>query len=221
MIIALSFDDGYREHLKVARELATMGIRATFFVITHLRYWMGKPLLSHDEIAEIAEMGHEIGSHTCAHPDLTELPRDKLEWELKTSKRYLEDITGKEVLGLAYPFGKFNDRVVTVTKKYYYYARALRITTNFMLYHSDRYSIDAIANIPTLQKIVRTRQLWSSIKGMLLLPKGRGFLVLCAHDRAPLAMHTIDTVKLLAFVRLTRHLIQFVPVYELVLMQEL
>jgi len=50
MNVVLTFDDGYREHLLIARWLARRGIKATFFVITGLRWYMGRELLRPDEL---------------------------------------------------------------------------------------------------------------------------------------------------------------------------
>lgn len=143
--VALSFDDGYLSHLAIARLLRRMGVKATFYVITHLKMFEGKPLLSAypEYIQKIAEMGHEIGSHTCTHPDLTNLSRDRLEYELKESKRFLEDIVGKEVLGVAYPYGYFDSKVISVVSKYYYYARSAAV-----------YKIEDVYNIRTPNRYI-------------------------------------------------------------------
>lgn len=147
--VALSFDDGYLSHLAIARLLRRMGVKATFYVITHLKIFEGKPLLSAypEYIQKIAEMGHEIGSHTCTHPDLTNLSRDRLEYELKESKKFLEDIVGKEVLGIAYPYGYFNSKVISVASKYYYYARSATVYKMEDIYNTrppSRYIISAL-----------------------------------------------------------------------------
>jgi len=128
-LASLTFDDGYLDHIAIARYLSALGVRATFFVITHLREFEGKPLLSRYEelIAELVELGHEVGSHTCTHKVLTELPQKELEQELRESKKYLEDVLGREVRGLAYPYGLYNIRVIRTTTKYYEYARATDI----------------------------------------------------------------------------------------------
>jgi peptidoglycan/xylan/chitin deacetylase (PgdA/CDA1 family) len=129
MLISITFDDGYISQLKFAKLLARLGIRATFFIITHLKSFESKQLLTINEenIATLVEMGHEVGSHTATHEILIKLDRFKLEEELKSSKRYLEDIIGREVLGFAYPYGIYNLRVIREVSKHYYYARATDI----------------------------------------------------------------------------------------------
>jgi peptidoglycan/xylan/chitin deacetylase (PgdA/CDA1 family) len=106
-LVAISFDDGYLEYVRGARLLSELGVKASFYITTDLNAWERKPLLAKkpELIAEIAELGHEIGSHTCTHRDLRQLQRNDLVYELKHSKNFLEDVTGREILGIAYPWG--------------------------------------------------------------------------------------------------------------------
>jgi peptidoglycan/xylan/chitin deacetylase (PgdA/CDA1 family) len=123
--VALTFDDGYVDHAPVARVLHELEIRATFFLITGLKQLKGRPLLtSHPElIREMSEMGHEIGSHTLSHPNLLNTTDNQLEEELRESKSYLQALLGHEILGLAYPYGKFDERVKNAAARHYKYAR--------------------------------------------------------------------------------------------------
>ena len=123
--VALTFDDGYLNHYFIARFLARRGIRATFFVVTHLKMFEGRPLLTINPklIQEIHSLGHEVGSHTCTHPDLTKLSVAEVEKEVKNSKEYLSELLGNEVVSFAYPGGSYNATVVSVVRKYYKYAR--------------------------------------------------------------------------------------------------
>jgi len=157
MLTALSFDDGFLAHVNIAQLLARLGIRATFFCITHLKTFGGALIATHPEyIKEIADLGHEIGSHTCTHKHLVKLPRDRLDYELKASKLLLEDILGREVLGMAYPYGCFNARVLSATAKYYQYARSVAvyrlIEDSYNIRPPSRYTISAlkIRHLPKL-----------------------------------------------------------------------
>ena len=125
MIIALTFDDGYREHLAIARYLARRGIRATFFVITGLREYMGKELLKPEEIREISSMGHEIGSHTVTHIDMSRAPEDVMYRELVESKRYLSELLSDEVTSFAYPYGPHSEVAARLARQVY---RVVRTT---------------------------------------------------------------------------------------------
>ena len=125
MKIALTFDDGFKEHLKIARFLARRGIRATFFVITGLRMFMGKELLSPSEIIEIASLGHEVGSHTVTHINMTHASEDIMLEELVESKKFLSELLGCEVNSFAYPYGPHSDTAARLAKQIY---RVVRTT---------------------------------------------------------------------------------------------
>ena len=79
----LTFDDAVASHRRfVAPYLADLGFSATFFV-THR--WMDDRdnFMSWEDIAEIAEMGFEIGNHSWSHPSFA-VPRNaaRMEGEL-------------------------------------------------------------------------------------------------------------------------------------------
>jgi peptidoglycan/xylan/chitin deacetylase (PgdA/CDA1 family) len=125
LYVALTFDDGYLSHYHIAKYLYEEGIKATFFVVTHLKNFEGKPLLTiyPELLQEMNDMGHEIGSHSCTHPILTELPPWRLEHELVESKNWLEKTLKRPIKGFAYPGGFYNKNVVLAVAKYYEYAR--------------------------------------------------------------------------------------------------
>jgi peptidoglycan/xylan/chitin deacetylase (PgdA/CDA1 family) len=79
-------------------------LRGTFYVPRD--YW-GSRL---DEKA-IRDLGarHEVGAHTLTHRELTALSADEARDEITGSKKWLEDICGKEVPMFCYPRGRFND----------------------------------------------------------------------------------------------------------------
>jgi peptidoglycan/xylan/chitin deacetylase (PgdA/CDA1 family) len=63
-----------------------------------------------------------IQSHTATHPDLTKIRN--YEYELKESRDKIQHITGKQIIALAYPYGNFNGKVISETKKYYSFGLA-------------------------------------------------------------------------------------------------
>jgi len=121
--LAVTFDDGYG-HL--ARYLPLLmerfHFRPTIFVITgyigranswdYTYFFRSTPHLDSKQIRELAENGAAIGSHSHRHRDLTACSPAELRAELVDSKKILEDIIGKEVISLSYPFGHFNRRVI-------------------------------------------------------------------------------------------------------------
>lgn len=115
----LTFDDGFENFYSIALPiLESNGIKATVFPIAGFigkaSQWDVLPRQLHmnaAQIREVAGRGHEIGSHTLTHPNLTFLNDPDLVMELRDSKRLLEDLTGKPVTSLSFPFGCWNARI--------------------------------------------------------------------------------------------------------------
>jgi peptidoglycan/xylan/chitin deacetylase (PgdA/CDA1 family) len=113
--IAITFDDCYQDNLWAARTLVEYKLPACFFIPTaypgteHVFPWdQGlKPManLTWDGIREIAELGHEIGSHSVHHEDMAQTTHDHARQELLASKEALEKHVGRAVKWFAYPFG--------------------------------------------------------------------------------------------------------------------
>ncbi len=73
--------------------LAEAGARATFFVL-------GKVAEAHPKLArEIAEAGHEIGTHGYSHNSVDSMPLNTFKHELHRSVEILRDQTGQPVFG--------------------------------------------------------------------------------------------------------------------------
>jgi hypothetical protein len=124
--ISLTFDDGYLMHYDIAKKLYHMDVQATFFIVTGLKTYAGKDLLtSRPKLIEaILDMGHEVGSHTETHRDLTSLKPWEIEEEFINSLNYIRKFTDEPV-GLVYPYGSFNQVVVVIARKYFAYARTM------------------------------------------------------------------------------------------------
>ncbi len=120
-VVALTFDDGYRDNYDtVFPLLERYRLPATFFITTGLlegdravvdrfRRLRGHHDIRSLEWAQVCEMragGAEFGAHTYSHPNLLRLDPRELERELVRSKELLEERLGEPVTMLAYPFGK-------------------------------------------------------------------------------------------------------------------
>jgi peptidoglycan/xylan/chitin deacetylase (PgdA/CDA1 family) len=117
----LTFDDGFRSWLtEVVPLLERLGVRATFYVCTGLfgqQHWhlagdAGR-LLTEQEAGALAAAGMELGSHTVTHPDLRLVDGGELAVELRDSKSAVERITGRPCRTLAYPYGHYDERVIS------------------------------------------------------------------------------------------------------------
>jgi peptidoglycan/xylan/chitin deacetylase (PgdA/CDA1 family) len=107
----VTFDDGYRSTVEHALPvLRARSIGATVFVDTG-RLNSGGRALQDADVRALSDAGVEIGSHTVTHPNLTELDDESLRRELTDSRTRLTALTGTDVAGFAYPFGRYNARV--------------------------------------------------------------------------------------------------------------
>lgn len=68
--------------------------------------------LTWEMVAEMAEAGVTIGSHTRSHPILTHESRERMREELRASREALEVRLGRPVRHFAYPDGGFDESVV-------------------------------------------------------------------------------------------------------------
>jgi len=72
------------------------------------------------ELSELAQAGHEIGSHSRTHPILTQLDDEHLRDELAGSRSTIEKGLKQPVVSFCYPNGDLDDRVeAAVTKAGY------------------------------------------------------------------------------------------------------
>ncbi|BEQ13252.1 polysaccharide deacetylase family protein [Desulfoferula mesophila] len=119
---ALTFDDAFQDFADNAWPLIkARGMGATVFVVTGQiggsNVWdQGKgipsvPLLSAEEIAELAAQGVEFGGHGHAHRDLTSLSPQELADDLGACQEVLTGLLGAPARSFAYPYGLFNDEV--------------------------------------------------------------------------------------------------------------
>jgi peptidoglycan/xylan/chitin deacetylase (PgdA/CDA1 family) len=113
-IVSLSFDDGLSSARLAGKILGAHGLHASFFVITGD---VGQPgHASWEEIKELAEEGHEIGSHTVHHADLATKTPEVQEEELCESRKTLNE-HGYPALTFAYPHGEFNAETLRLLPK--------------------------------------------------------------------------------------------------------
>ncbi|GAA3674761.1 hypothetical protein GCM10022224_043780 [Nonomuraea antimicrobica] len=110
--VALTFDDGpgpYTDAL--LRHLAAYRAKATFFVV-------GRNVVARPEVVRRAyRAGHEIGSHTWSHPDLTRLSPARVRYQLARADRAVKAAIGVTPKLVRPPYGALNASVRRQTKR--------------------------------------------------------------------------------------------------------
>ena len=127
-LLHVTFDDAYCSILDAFPALDRLGVPATVFACAALAE-SGLPFpvlapaeagetteadvrtLEWDALAELADRGVEIGSHTVSHPHLTQLADSELDRELRESRERLEHQLGRRCRFVAYPYGDHDERV--------------------------------------------------------------------------------------------------------------
>jgi hypothetical protein len=127
--LVMSYDDGSEHDRHLLEIFNRHGIRGSF----HLNSGkLGRTHYIAPEEVQHLYRGHEVSCHTVSHPDLTQLPEDQIRREILDDRHALEDLTGHGVRGLAYPFGKYDERVIALLPELgIEYARTVAIRDDF------------------------------------------------------------------------------------------
>ncbi|HUQ85829.1 MAG TPA: polysaccharide deacetylase family protein [Candidatus Limnocylindrales bacterium] len=121
--IAITFDDGYKDILKLKKFFSKKNIKPAVFLLADPKNANWKELgskrrfLNLSEIASLYNSGFEIGSHSNTHSNLSTLETKSLDNEILGSKKLLEKTLGITIKYFAYPRGKYNSTVVQKVKK--------------------------------------------------------------------------------------------------------
>jgi len=161
--VLFTFDDGYRGVYQYAAPvLLSKKLSFAVFVVTaalgESDTWLEgvneerSPLMTLEELRELAAAGVGIGSHSRHHADLPTLSSPALLDEIGGSRSELEKVLGQPVECFAYPYGRANHEVRnTVAQCGYRYAFSTRSGLNrrdadpFMIRRIDVYGTDTPA----------------------------------------------------------------------------
>lgn len=121
--VTFSFDDGVEQDKRFVSELNKYGFKATFNINTGIQTrancWVNNGVEIHRmNIKGLKELyaGHEVAVHSLTHPFLEKLDDETVFNELYYDKKNIEEIFGTEVVGMAYPYGTYNDRVIKIAR---------------------------------------------------------------------------------------------------------
>jgi peptidoglycan/xylan/chitin deacetylase (PgdA/CDA1 family) len=136
--VVLTFDDGYKSQYTNAKPiLDKYGYKATFYIVCNYAEKNGR--LKWEDITALYNEGHDIGSHTMNHADLSQTSKKETLYEIGESKQCLLN-HGINPTNFAYPFNGGTDEtaVVNTVAKYYDMARTARSAPEPIMYlHCD------------------------------------------------------------------------------------
>lgn len=115
--VAISFDAAWgTEHTdNILDTLDKYDVKTTFFLVD---FWVNK---HPDVVKEIDRRGHEIGNHSTTHPKMSELSKEGMIEEIKTTEKSIEKITGKKTNLFRPPFGDYNDALIQTCREIDYH----------------------------------------------------------------------------------------------------
>lgn len=129
-LVSVTFDDGWANQYQNAFPLLTQhGLPATFYIISG--ELADQPdYMSGVQVQNLKTAGHEIGSHTVTHPDLTTLSAAQMQQEMSQSQATLQSLLGVPVTDFAYPYGAYNASTIVTGKLYYQSQRTVNAGFN-------------------------------------------------------------------------------------------
>lgn len=111
--VSLTFDAawGADKTEKILDILDEYELKVTFFLVS---FWM----TAYPELTrEISRRGHEIGTHSATHPDMTKLSHQEIMEELTDSCDKIRQLTGQDVLLFRAPFGAYDNALISAAQE--------------------------------------------------------------------------------------------------------
>lgn len=156
--VAITFDDGYGDNFTNAFEiLQKFGFKATIYLVPNqtANHWESvntthiSQMLSNEQIAKMQSSNLiEFGSHTLSHANLLKLDDIKLKEELTQSKKAVESIINAKCRAFAYPYGKYDERVIKAAKDAGY-TNAVIVKRGLFTLDDEKFTIKRIGILGT------------------------------------------------------------------------
>lgn len=141
IFFSCSFDDGDIHDLRLAELLVKYDLKGTFYIPRACD--LVSKSLTDDQIRQLSSVV-EIGGHTLNHRILTRIKKQEALEEISGCKRWLEDVTGKEITSFCPPTGRFNNthidqqkavgfRLMRTVEMCSYSTRGHKLTDDFLI----------------------------------------------------------------------------------------
>ena len=148
--ITFSYDDGVTQDIRLVEIFNKYNLKCTFNLnsgklgMEGSLSWPDGKSVNHTKVkAEDVKAiydGHEVAVHSLTHPNLTLLSEEDIIHQVEDDRIKLSELCGYDVVGMAYPGGHRDERLVNIlkTKTGVKYARATQRVKGFEPY-SDLY----------------------------------------------------------------------------------
>ena len=177
-LIVITFDDGYLDTYTHAFPiLQRFDFSANVFLVANLigkkKNWgsgQNSELMNWNQIREMLKYKISFQSHTNNHTDLTTKTPKEIENELVHSKKSIEDALGTDVSHLAYPYGRYNQTVVQITKDSGYTSAYTDERSDMNRYCCERFEISLRDGMKLFSLKINPwcswiRRIWNGIVG--------------------------------------------------------
>lgn len=119
--ITLSYDDGVAQDIHLIEIMSQHGLKGTFNInsgtFAEEDNYSGKGKLSAKQLYELyTNSGNEPAVHGLNHTHLEDMSSENVTNEILKDRANIEELFGKTIRGMAYPFGTYNDDVVNCLK---------------------------------------------------------------------------------------------------------
>lgn len=152
--VTITTDDGwlsmYEHAFPVMEEL---GIRGSHYMITGFIDELGyEQYMTSAQMVEMANAGHEIGSHSLVHDRMTEISSEELHQNIFESYADLESY-GLNVAGFVPPNGAYNQAVIDEAEKRFSYLRTVEAGLNIEPYNTYELNAFVVVNTTTIEQL--------------------------------------------------------------------
>lgn len=133
--LIITFDDGFSDQMAAFQILKKYQQKAVFYIFPGSAFskdcigidrvyddahQCGDSYLTWNQVLELDNSGIiEIAGHSYDHVDLTSQTDEELSRQILDSKNYIEKKIAHPISNFAYPYGHYNQKVLSIVKQYY------------------------------------------------------------------------------------------------------